>query len=1364
MEHSESRRSEGQSLPTVVGIGASAGGLAALRGLFAELPADTGATFVVIQHLGRDSESLMPELLAKSASMPVRFVEDGDSLSPDSVYCVPPGKKLRIDDHRFRLDEDPVQTAPPVAIDAALRSLAESRAHRAIGVLLSGAGSDGTLGLATIRDRGGLTFVQDPDEAEFDSMPRSAVRAGVVDYALALPALAKHLVRHLRDADLAVSGDGEQDASTDVFDAVSEILESHSGHDFSLYKPGTIGRRLQRRLRLAGNGSLEQYVDGLRTDRDETEALFRDLLISVTQFFRDPEAWEELAEKALGALVDEAVASDRPIRAWVPGCATGEEAYTLLMLIEEEFGRRDVRPDINLFATDIDERALGFARHGLYPEGIADHVSPGRLECFFTRVDHHYQIKQGLRERCVFAAHNLLQDAPFARQDIISCRNLLIYLQPEAQRRALSVFQYALRPGGHLMIGSSEHLGFHKERFAPVGKRTRIFRRNEVEADAPVALMNDWPVRRRADGAPRPFGNRRAVEDVRRLIERSVFQDFGPASVLVDARLDVLHFFGRTSHYLEPSEARGGSNLIEMAPASMRAALWTALGQASTERQEVTRTAVFAHGDESELVEIVARPARELDAGDDMMLVVFRPVRPEPLDTFTAGADSARDDDADGSLALREMERELRGTRQRLQATIEELEGLNEELRSSNEELLSMNEELQTTKEETQSANEELKTVNAEVRSKIDELNQAHGDLQNLFRSNEVATIFLDRNLEIQRFTPAATALFRLRDSDVGRPIGEIVSRFAAAGDLSADIGRVLDSLEPHETEVHALEGDRWFTLRVFPYRTVDDVIAGAVLTFTDVTDLKRIELQLRLQQGYAEAIVESVPEPIVVLDGELRLLSASPSFFERFGFDEEQARGEKLGRLDGPTWDMAELHRLLSKGRPGDSVQFEVELDSARHDRAQFVAHARRIADPGGSSNHHILLYLTDVTSARKRERAQAEEVRRKDWFLAMLGHEIRNPLAPIRNALDLLKADGADSDTYQARLLAIMERQLDQLTRLVNDMLDVSRITGGKMPLRTGHVDLVEVTALVAEDHRTELESEGLELEVERPETSLIVVADPDRLAQAVGNLLANARRYTRRGGRIVVGARREGSEAVVTVADTGIGMTRALLREVFEPFHKGPRGSDAEQGLGIGLTLVRAIVEEHGGKVEAESEGPGRGSRFSVRLPLIGTRNPGRVARFRDSASFATIAAADPAVEADARPAGLVNPPRVMLIEDMEDAAETLRILLEALGCDVVVATTGEDALNRVWEWAPHIVLSDIGLPGAMDGFDVARAIRADPAGRRMRLIALTGYGRDSDRDAALDAGFDTFFVKPVRMDDLREAIAGGEKAQA
>jgi two-component system CheB/CheR fusion protein len=1349
----------------VVGIGASAGGLEALRSLFAELPSDTGATFVVVQHLGRDSESLMPELLAKNTSMPVRFVANRDPLAPDSVFCVPPGASLRIVDDRFRLEGNHERTAPPVVIDTFMRSLAEHSAHRAIGVLLSGTGSDGTLGLGAIRDRGGLTFAQDPEEAEFDAMPRSAVRAGVVDYVAATPDLAEQLVRHLRDADLPVSGSAKQNESEEAMTEVAALLKTHSGHDFALYKPGTIGRRLQRRLRLTGSRSMDEYLEKLRKDGDEPEALFRDLLIGVTDFFRDPDAWDALAEEVIGPLVEQAESSDRPLRIWVPGCATGEEAYTLLMLLEEELGRRGAHPGVSLFATDIDDRALGFAREGLYSEGIADHVSPGRLERFFTREDHHYRVTKRLRERCVFAVHNLLQDAPFSHQDLITCRNLLIYLRPEAQERALSVFQYALRPGGHLMIGSAENLGSHGEMFTAVGTRRHVFQRTDVVAGTPLALTHEWPARKRSDLGTPFRGRRQDAADVRRLIERSVLHDYGPACVLVDAHLDVLQFFGRTSRYLEPSAARGGSNLLEMAPPALRAALWTALGQAASERREVRRTAlrpVDIADAEHEFIEVVVRPARELDDGAGLMLVIFRPAQPAGRVPRAAG--DGEDDETQDPREVREMEQELRDTRHRLQASIEELEGLNEELQSSNEELLSMNEELQTTKEETQSANEELKTVNAEVESKIDELNRAHADLQNLFHSTEVATVFLNRSLEIKSFTPVATELFRLRDSDTGRPINEVVPRFVVdGGDLAADIERVLETLEPHNSEVQVAEEDLWFTLRIFPYRTLEDAVEGAVLTFTDITDLKRVERQLRLQQEYAERIVESVPEPIAVTDDELRLLAASPSFFERFGFDEATARGTKLAELDGPTWEIAELHRLSRRGTAGDGIQFEIPLDTADGEQGRYLVHARRISEYDGGRDR-IILYLADVTAAREREDARDEEVRHKDWFLAMLGHEIRNPLGPIRNALELLREGDADP-AYRTRMLAIMERQVDHLTRLVNDMLDISRVTGGKLPLRTSQVDLVLIVTQLAEDHRTELESMGLELVVVSPDASLVVDADPDRLAQAITNLLGNARKYTPRGGRVSMAVGREGAVATVTIADTGIGMAKALLAKVFEPFHKGPRGGDAQQGLGIGLTLARAIIDEHGGDVRAESDGPGRGARFLVRLPLIREEEPGapaaaaRVVGHKGTAAYAESPVLETPAVADADgnvPPGSVSRMRVLLVEDNEDMAATVALVLERLGCDTRLALTGDAALERVRDWNPKVVLCDIGLPGAMSGFDVARAIRASEAGREMRLVAVTGYGRDADREDALAAGFDVFLVKPVEVAALRQAV--------
>ncbi len=737
-----------------------------------------------------------------------------------------------------------------------------------------------------------------------------------------------------------------------------------------------------------------------------------------------------------------------------------------------------------------------------------------------------------------------------------------------------------------------------------------------------------------------------------------------------------------------------------------------------------------------EIVDLTVRSVAELS--ESLLLVVFegRAVPPQP------GQGSGRLPQP--SYGADEMEEELRETRARLQATIEEFEAANEELQSTNEELQSANEELQTSKEEALSINEELNTVSAELKGKVEEIDKAHADLRNLFRSTGIGTLFLDRKRRIRRFTPPMAKLFRIRESDAGRPIEDITPRFSNV-DLGERIERVLETLEPSEVEVQVrgegAEQASWYTLWISPYRTMNDRIDGVVLTFTDVTGMKESEGALRVERNYAKSIIETVFEPFVVLDPDLRVLSANQSFYEVFGATPETAVGERLYELGKWGEGSREVIRRLGRILPRNEAveELEMELDLVGLGSRLVRIKARPVRMEGGSTDR-ILVSARDVTEKRRREREKEEEARQKDWFLAMLGHELRNPLAPIRGSLTMLR-EGDLSEEASERLLDIADRQARHLTRLVGDLLDISRITEGKLARRREPVDLVRLVQDTVEDQRAGLEEARLEIALELPEEAIWLEGDADRLRQAFGNLLDNARKFTPEDGRIWVRVSAPSDEtAEAVVEDSGMGMGSEVLEKVFEPFTQVSDGPEVPgQGLGVGLTLVRTLIEAHGGTVRAESDGSGHGSRFIVNLPRR------------------KLGAGPSAPPAPAAPAGSHSPRRVLVVEDQTDAAEITRQILEMAGHTAQVAGDGEAALAAVAEFRPDVVLCDLGLPGTMSGHDVASAVRANPEWASIRLVAHTGYGQETDRLRAKAAGFDALLTKPVSPEELRGAVA-------
>jgi two-component system CheB/CheR fusion protein len=1201
----------------IVGIGASAGGLEAFQALFAGMPADSGMAFVLVQHLDPRHETMMPELLARHTPMPVLLVPDETRVEENHVYVIPPNATLTIDDCTLRVTRPERSRGRRTPVDSFFRSLAEDQGDDAVAVVLSGTGTDGALGIKAVKEHGGLTLVQEPTSARYDSMPRAAILTGMADDVLPVQEMPARLMRHLGYlAELRGGGaHGLREELEDQLVKICALLRRKTGHDFSRYKRSTLVRRIRRRMAELRGDSVAGYVERLRQDPKEVDQLFRDLLISVTDFFRDPEAFELLARKVIPRLFEKK-GIDGQVRVWVPGCATGEEAYSLAILLREHALRLDEPPQVQLFATDIDAHALDTARQGWYPERIAEQISEERLARFFVRHGNMLQVAKEIRETCLFSTHNLITDPPFSRLDLMSCRNLLIYLETDLQKKLVPLCHYALRSGGYLFLGPSESVTSWPELFRTVDRRHRIFQSKDVilrpPMSFPLAERTRHPhARLVSEEAP---AAQSGVRNVARAFERILLDHYSPACVLIDERGVIAYFSPRTGRYLEPPAGTPTLNVFDMARQGLRLDLRTAVHKATTSRAPVTHENVsFEVEGRTQRVNLSVRPMLELE-GDDpgLFMVVFQEIPgAEAAEAAGLEADALREihpDAADG--IIQRLEAELRSTKDHLQATMEELESSNEELVSSNEELLSINEELQsaneelqTSKEELQSVNEELETINAELKKKIDELDRANSDLLNLFQSTQIATIFVDRDLRIKKFTPAATEVFRLIDSDAGRLIADIAPRFVVGGDLLADVRSVLRTLSVKERQVRLVDEEAWYILRILPYRTVDNVIDGVVMTFVDITELRRTQEQ----RAHLARIVESSQDAILgkTLDGIITSWNAGAEAM--YGYAPQEAVGRSVDFIIPPE-RLPELGPIFAKLRRGEVVEpFETERLHRDGRRLHVLLSISPMHDASGRVVGASAI-ASDITDRKRWEEELHQAARRKDEFLAMLGHELRNPLAPIRNCLHVLAMPSA-GEAQIVRARATIERQVHHLTRLVDDLLDVSRISRGKILLRKECLDLVDLVRSAVEDHRGALTADGLTLDVSLPDRPLWVSGDPTRLAQAVGNVLHNAGKFTDRGGRVTVLLGKEGSEAVLAVRDTGIGIEPEVLTQLFEPFSQAPPGLDRSRGgLGLGLALVRRLVALHGGVVEASSEGLGRGAEVRLRLPLDEAPPPG------------------------------------------------------------------------------------------------------------------------------------------------------------
>ena len=1333
----------------VVAIGASAGGLEAIRELFRHMPADTGFAFVLIQHLSPRHETLIPELLAPLTPMPVRTVEEETVVHANHIYVMPPHGTLTIDDCVLYLSK-PARAVRGrrSPIDRFFRSLAEDQEDEAVAIILSGTGTDGVLGLKAVKERGGLTLVQAPETAGYDSMPRSAILTGAVDLIAAVERMPARLIEHQRRLREGGSPEQLREEIVGHLGKICAILRRETGHDFRRYKQSTLVRRVRRRMSESNAASIYAYVESLSNDPQEVEQLFRDLLISVTHFFRDPEAFALLADKVVPRLF-EGKDEDGFVRVWVAGCATGEEAYSLAMLLREHAAKLGKPPQVQVFATDIDSQALEAARQAIYPEAVAAQISRERLDRFFVRHGNMYQVSREIRDTCLFSLHNLIADPPFSRLDLVSCRNVLIYLESELQKKIVALFHYALRPGGFLFLGPSEMVAGQPELFRTLDKKHRLFQSRDTVTRPPFS----FPLSERGRLGLRATEDlqRRAVPrqvEVARTFEAVLLESYAPACVVVHEGGEIIYFSPRTGRYLEAPSGTPTVNVIDMARKGLRLDVRTALHKAVTSRVPVVHDSVaFELDGQTQRVNVIVRPMPELGEDSGLFMIVFQDVvvpAGDPQPEIEPGAIVADDP------IVRRLEAELRATKDHLQATLEELESSNEELVSSNEELLSMNEELQsaneelqTSKEELQSVNEELETVNAELKKKLEELDRANGDLQNLFQSTRIATVFVDRELRIKKFTPAAVEVFRLIDGDLGRPIADVVPRFPG-GDLVKDIREVLRTLSSRERQVRSEDGDAWYLQRILPYRTVEDVIDGVVLTFLDITRLKRTEEE----RERLAAIVDSSQDGIIgkTLDGIITSWNAGAERI--YGYSAREAVGRSLDLIIPPDQRplMAAVFEQLRQGvkvEPFETVR--VHKDGQRIDISLTFSPVR---DAGGrvvgaSGIDRDISARKRAEEALRRQTDQLRESdRRKDEFLAMLGHELRNPLSPIRNCLHILRSPGLTGDQSERSLLTI-DRQVLHLTRLVDDLLDIARVSRGKILLRRERLDLAETVRATVEDQRQDLEAAGLAIELDLPGGPLWVDGDSTRISQAVSNVLNNAGKFTEPGGRITVAVRREpaGGTAAVAVRDTGIGMEPELIDRAFEPFSQAERGPDRGRGgLGLGLALVKALIELHGGSVEAESPGPGRGTEILMRLPLAAGTEERAMAE-------------DPAAAVPERSR------RCLVIEDNVDAAESLAMLLQLSGHEAEVAFDGPAGIEKARSFHPDVVLCDIGLPGGLDGHGVARAFRADPELTSAFLIALTGYGQEEDRRRALEAGFDAHLTKPADIEELKRMLAKG-----
>lgn len=1212
----------------VVGIGASAGGLEAFSDLLSHLPNDTGMAFVCIQHLDPAHVSLLSVLLAKTTSMQVLEVENGMPVKPNHVYVIPPNTCMTISAGVLKLAPRLVaQAGVHKPIDVFFRSLAEDRGNRAVGIILSGTASDGSAGIVAIKEAGGMTFAQEEKSAKFDQMPHNAIATGCVDYILNPERIAANLKNtgHNPQASL-VEGEIEKllPETDEAFQKIVLLLKKTSGVDFVNYKPGTIKRRIIRRMAINRKETLQAYLDSLNANPQELETLHQDVLIKVTRFFRDPEIFKVLQKEVFPRIIKDK-SNEKPLRIWVPACSTGEEIYSLAIALMESLGDETHHIAIQFFGSDIKDSCIAAARAGIYPESIAQDVSAERLKRFFNKVEKGYQITKSIRDRCVFAKQNVIADPPFSRMDFISCRNLLIYFTAALQNTVIPTFHYALNPDGFLLLGPSESVMNFQDLFKCVNQKAKIYSKKITQSHYTFKRVSlpyvseKFPILIKSD----PSKEFSVLLKVQKEADRVVIAKNERAGVVVNESMEILQFRGDTSDYLKQAPGTPSRNLFKMAREGLLKELRTALDKVTKEGMAFKKENIrIKHNSGFKNVSMEVIPLKVPAANERHFLVSFtEPSRifPAPKAEKKMSKSKAKRGSLERELeeALSSVKEELISTKAYMQSIIEERESANgdlqaaneevvssnEELQSLNEEMQSANEELQTAKEEIQASNEEITTVNDELNGRNVQLSQLNDDFVNLTKSIQLPVVILRNDLRVRFFTPASEKIFSLVATDVGRFIGDIKLR-AGIPNLEELILQVIQDLAIREQEVVDEQG-RWYNLVIRPYRTSDDKIDGAIMTFTDIDALKTNQNLIEEYRLYLESVIQTVPVSLLILDAQLRIKMVNECFCRVFQVKPDQIENQFLYELGSGQWDIPELRKLLADILPKQCRFLNYEVDKVLQNIGHkiMLLNASQI-DPGQS----ILLSMEDVTEKKERERrllelnAELEEKRQTlinsnlelEQFAAVASHDLQEPFHIISMFMALLTSSFSDKLEPKAQeMIRIAKDAADQAQNLIRSLLDYARIDAEENAFET--VEVKSVVRHVLSDLRHQIEESSGEIICEPLPK---IWCDPLHLTRLFQNLISNSVKYrSKQPLKIHISARKEKADWIFQIKDNGTGFNPKDKVRIFEMFKRVHSREIA--GVGIGLAICKRIVERHGGKIWAESV-PGQGSSFYFSIP--------------------------------------------------------------------------------------------------------------------------------------------------------------------
>lgn len=1352
----------------VVGVGASAGGLEAFEQLLTYLPVDTGMAFILVQHLAPTRESLLIDILSKKTVLPICEVTDGMVVKPNNIYVLPPNERITLVSGALRLISRDLGGESYTLIDEFFISLANELKENAVGVILSGTGSDGARGIEAITASGGATFAQDRNSAKFDGMPSAAIAKGV-DFVLTPQEIAKELaiisqsIHHgiLMADEVNKKSSMQLEHNKKSFKKILDSLFKTRGIDFSHYKTPTIQRRVIRRMAIHRLATHEDYALYLQQHPSEIDSLYEDLLIKVTSFFRDAECFEVLKTNIFPHIFEKKERA-APVRIWVPGCATGEEAYSIAICLMEYLEEKRLSQKIEIFATDISETALTKARSGEFSHNIAENVSDERLKRYFVKTESGYRIISTIRECCVFAKQNLIRDPPFSRLDLISCRNLLIYLAPNLQKRILSTFHFALNEYGFLLLGSAETIGSTSELFDVSEKSSKIFsrRRTCFAPSTPEFAMDAFGERAQITTIPAvTFQNVDGKTDIKTDVDKVIQTKFIPPGVVINERMEVIQFRGDTSPYLVHPPGELTANFFKMCREDLMLDIRAAIHEAGATGETTKKDGwVKTSGDELISIEIIVIPFFTTTTKQRHFIILF---------SRRAETKKLADSSGEENVEICRLQRELADTKDYLNALLEKEHATNEELKSASEEILSANEELQSTneemataKEETQAANDELTTVNEELLNRSKELTRVSSDLTNLFSSVQIPIIMLSEKLQLQLITPSAEKVLNLSSSDIGKSLADIASKLNFQG-LEKLSYEVLETLNTKEQEVQDKNG-KWYLLRVKPYRTIDNKIDGAVIALLDIDVLKRANDMLEIERDYANAIIQTTPTPLLILGGDLRVITANDAFYRYFQINAQETIGESVFSLGKEQRDSTKLRKLLEEILPNDNrlENFELTDEFPSIGKRTMRLNARRLVQSGGEAKK-ILLAIDDITDEkRSQDRAEAAKdiaeaaTRAKSDFLANISHEIRTPLASIMGYSELL------SDPYHEKETAVecaskIARHVDQLTTLIDEILDISKIEAGKFEVDRIKFALLPVLAETFIPLQALAREKGLSFNITFndyiPE---FITSCPMRLRQILSNIIGNALKFTDKGHLDIDIDLVKNPTTLLrfTISDTGCGLSPDQQERIFQSFTQADASVTRKYGgTGLGLVLARRFAQALGGEVVLTNSSFGQGSVFTISIdpgPLDDVSLLKGLSKFDLDSRHAETHL--PWTGVNRR----LSDMHILLVDDGEDNQMLMAHFLKESGAVVDIAHNGDEAIEKIKAHNYDLVFMDIQMP-ILDGYEATRRIKA--AGYETPIIALTAHAMRGERERCLEAGCVAYISKPVKANALIDIAA-------